>query len=310
MRKFWTLILIVCTHVFWVGPTYAAKWTLQYPRPIDENDRRHEYPLTLLKLALSKTGVRYTLSPSERILLPGKSLRLLKENREVNIVWVVTDSQTEKDLLPIRIPIHKGLSGWRVFLIHKDSQQTFANISSLQELVAFDALQGADWADTKILQSNGFNVLTVNDYTQAFRRLSAKKGDFFPRSVPEVLGELGSASIDPKIVLEPTIAIHYPTAMYFFVNRSNPTMARLIETGLRRSIDDGSFDALFSAQHREALAQVKVNQRKIFVLDNTNLSNQTPTQDPSLWFDPQLHSPNDTTNADQETKWKQHPKVL
>ena len=59
----------------WTLNASAANWSIHYPRPINESDSRHDYPLTLLKLALSKTGVRYTLTPSERILLQVKAIR-------------------------------------------------------------------------------------------------------------------------------------------------------------------------------------------------------------------------------------------
>ncbi len=273
------------------GSASAANWSIHYPRPINESDMRHDYPLTLLKLALSKTGVRYTLTPSERILLQGKSIRQLKENREINILWVMTDVQREKELLPIRIPIHKGLIGWRVFLINQNFADRFDGISDFQSLTKLTPLQGAEWPDTKILQSNGFNVHTVTDFPEAFTRLVLNQGDFFPRAVSEVLGELNAKSIDPDIVLEENLVIHYPTAMYYFVNRSNPTMARLIETGLRRALEDGSFDNIFVSHHREALLKVDIANRKIFQLENPLLPPGTPVDDEALWFDPEKHAP-------------------
>ncbi|GGF72002.1 amino acid ABC transporter substrate-binding protein [Alteromonas lipolytica] len=279
-------------------PAQAASWSIHYPRPINESDSRHEYPLTLLKLALSKTGVRYTLKPSERILLQGKSIRQLKENREINILWVMTDSQREKELLPIRIPIHKGLIGWRVFLINQDFAHKFTDINEIGDFSSLTVLQGAEWPDTKILQSNGFNVLTVSDFPEAFNRLELKQGDFFPRAVSEVMGELEARSISPDIVLEPSLVLHYPAAMYFFVNRSNPIMARLIETGLRRALEDGSFDNIFVTHHRKALLKVNVGERKVFTLENPLLPKETPLDDKALWFDPQRHVPESSVNAE------------
>lgn len=284
--------------LLWALNASAANWSIHYPRPINESDSRHDYPLTLLKLALSKTGVRYTLTPSERILLQGKAIRQLKENREINIVWVMTDMQREKELLPIRIPIHKGLIGWRVFLINQDFSSKFQDIHEVRDLTSLTVLQGAEWPDTKILQSNGFNVLTVSDFPEAFNRLELKQGDFFPRAVSEVLGELNARSLDDDIVLEPSLVVHYPAAMYFFVNRSNPTMARLIETGLRRALEDGSFDNIFVSHHREALLKVNVGERKVFHLENPLLPKETPLDDKALWFDPQLHTPQSAAKQD------------
>ncbi|TPV61785.1 amino acid ABC transporter substrate-binding protein [Aestuariibacter sp. GS-14] len=283
--------LFTAGAMLWPAWVSAANWSIHYPRPIDENDQRHEYPLTLLKLALSKTGVRYTLTPSERILLQGKSIRQLKENREINILWVMTDAQREKELLPIRIPIHKGLIGWRVFLINQSMIDRFDQVTDFQSLTKFTPLQGAEWPDTKILQSNGFNVQTVSDFPEAFSRLAMHQGDFFPRAISEVLGELSYSSLDPDIVLEKNLIIHYPTAMYFFVNRSNPTMARLIETGLRRALEDGSFDNIFVSHHREALLKMDIGNRKIFHLENPLLPPGTPLDDEALWFDPEKHTP-------------------
>ena len=284
--------------LLWTLNASAANWSIHYPRPINESDSRHEYPLTLLKLALSKTGVRYTLTPSERILLQGKAIRQLKENREINIVWVMTDMQREKELLPIRIPIHKGLIGWRVFLINQDFSAKFQDVREVRDLTSLTVLQGAEWPDTKILQSNGFNVLTVSDFPEAFNRLELKQGDFFPRAVSEVLGELNARSLDNDIVLEPSLVVHYPAAMYFFVNRSNPTMARLIETGLRRALEDGSFDNIFVSHHREALLKVNVGERKVFHLENPLLPKETPLDDKALWFNPQLHTPQSAAKQD------------
>lgn len=245
---------------------------------------RDEYPRALLTLALEKTGVKYTLLPSERILLQGKALRQLRENREVNVVWSMTDSQREKDLLPIRIPIAKGLIGLRVFLINQQKQSSFAAVSSQSELISLAPIQGEEWPDTKILQANGFNVLTVPDYPEAFSMLNQNRGDFFPRSVIEVINELEETERNPDIILEPDLAIYYPTAMYFFVNRGDTTLARLIETGLRRAIEDGSFDALFMSTHEEMLNRLNIPHRKVFKMDNPLLPEKTPLNDPELWL--------------------------
>ncbi len=263
----------------------AAMWTITYPRPLSDADLRDEYPKALLTLALEKTGVKYTLLPSERILLQGKALRQLRENREVNVVWSMTDSQREKDLLPIRIPIAKGLIGLRVFLINQQKKANFAAVSSQNELISLAPIQGEEWPDTKILQANGFNVLTVPDYPEAYSMLNQNRGDFFPRSVIEVLNELEETERNPDIVLEPDLAIYYPTAMYFFVNRGDTTLARLIETGLQRALEDGSFDALFMSTHEEMLNQLNIPQRKIFKMDNPLLPEQTPLDNPALWID-------------------------
>ncbi len=280
MRAFLLLLCILA----WSGSAAAALWTITFPRPLSEADLRDEYPRALLTLALEKTGVKYELKPSDRILLQGKALRQLRENREVNVVWSMTDSQREKDLLPIRIPIAKGLIGLRVFLINRQRSGKFRSVNSARELIGLAPIQGEEWPDTKILQANGFNVITVPDYPEAMELLASNRGDFFPRSVIEVTNELQEAGLDPDIILEPRLAIHYPSAMYFFVNRGNPTLARLIETGLRRALEDGSFDALFMSTHEEMLNSLNLPKRRIFTMENPLMPAQTPLDDARLWL--------------------------
>ncbi len=278
--------LVVLSSVLFFSHTsaIAAVWNITYPRALVEGDVRNDYPVALLSLALNKTGVRYNLKPSDRILLQGKALRQLRENRSVNVVWSMTEQQRELDLLPIRIPINKGLIGWRVFLIHRDKQNAFASINSLSALQRYIPVQGEDWPDTKILQSNGFDVETATNYMTTFDLLGRFQADFYPRSVVEVLGELEMDSIDPDIVLEQSLAIHYPSAMYFFVNKTNPTLATLIEAGLRKAMADGSVDQLFDLHYGPILEQLNIKQRQIFELDNPLMTEQTPIDNSELWF--------------------------
>jgi hypothetical protein len=279
-------LLVVLSSVLLFSHTsaIAAVWKITYPRALVEGDVRNVYPVALLSLALNKTGVRYNLKPSDRILLQGKALRQLRENRSVNVVWSMTEQQRELDLLPIRIPINKGLIGWRVFLIHRDKQNAFASINSLSALQRYIPVQGEDWPDTKILQSNGFDVETATDYMTTFDLLGRFQADFYPRSVVEVLGELEMDSIDTDIVLEQSLAIHYPSAMYFFVNKTNPTLATLIEAGLRKAMADGSVDQLFDLHYGPILEQLNIKQRQIFELDNPLMTEQTPIDNSELWF--------------------------
>lgn len=264
---------------------HGAVWTITYPRPIDESDLRHEYPVEVLKLALNKTGVNYQLDTSDRILVSSKAVRQLRENREVNVIWTMTDLQRESDLLPIRIPIAKGLIGLRVFMVREESLPHLSKQTSLSDLLKFRVIQGADWPDTKILQANGFLIHPIGQFSEGFDALVAMQGDLYPRSVIEVVNEMNIPSLDREIVLEPKFALQYPTAMYFFVNKSNPTLARLIETGMKRAIDDGSFEALFEKTYAKTLADLNVHNRVIYTLDNPLLSKDTPLSQKHYWYD-------------------------
>ena len=279
----------LCSFVV-ITTAEAATWTITYPRPIDDSDARAQYPIALLKLALDKTGVNYELRPSDRILLTGKAMRQLRENREVNVVWSMTDSQREKELTPIRIPIAKGLIGLRVFVINQNKKAKFDDVLSLTDMRKLVPIQGEEWPDTKILQANGFNVFTVPEFREAYDMIKQGKGDFFPRSVMEVDAELEAEGRRNNFYLEPSMALYYPTAMYYFVSGSNKTLANLIETGLNRAIDDGSFDALFESTYAPILESLEVDERKIFTLENPLLPIETPLTNSALWYKPKTEA--------------------
>lgn len=264
----------------------AAVWTIKYPKSEVENDERFEFPLALLELSLQKTGVRYQLVASSSSITQAKSIRRLEENLEINVLWSMTDGQRESQLLPIRIPITKGLIGWRVLLTHKDNPFLFAKVNSQADLLKYSPVQGIAWPDTKILQANGFNVITARDYIEATQSLNFQEADFFPRSVIEVSSELDNA-YSKNFRLKKNILIRYPAAQYFFTNKSNITLANLIRTGLERAIADGSFDKLFMAHYGEVLERLNVEGAKVFELTNPLLPLQTPVGNKSLWYKPE-----------------------
>jgi hypothetical protein len=277
------LTFVLSLMVLSVGAN-AATWVVTYPGPLYEGDDSHKYQEALLKLALDKTGVRYKMVASSRLKYQSKALRQLKENIEVNVVWSMTDRQREDDLLPIRIPLAKGLIGWRVFLSHKNKPFYSKPMNDLSDLLVYSAVQGIDWPDTKILQANGFNVLGAQNHSEAVKLLSRQQADFYPRSVIEVLNELKQEGADPDIKLKKGIALQYKAAMYFFVNKSNITLSRLIKVGLERAIEDGSFDELFYQYHSHIFEQLELDDATYYELDNPLLPLKTPILESKYWY--------------------------
>lgn len=285
MIKHMRLLILWCLLL--ATPVWSAQWQITYPRPLTEADQRTRYPVELLTLALDQTGVKYKLLPSDQILLQARALSELAVNRKVNVVWSMTNPTREQELLPIRIPVYKGLIGWRIFFIHRGTQSRFSGMNALAQLRMQRPIQGHDWPDTKILQSNGFDVTTSKDYLALFSLLSQEQGDFFPRSVVEIWSELDNEDIDASIVAEQTLGVRYPTAMYFFVNKRNSTLANLLQKGLEKAIANGSFHELFMNFHRPMLERANMSKRRFFELENPLLPAETPLQREELWYRPE-----------------------
>ena len=289
MRSFCLCCQPSCRRIFVISTvllgffssfSFAAVWTINYPKQPVQNSIHAQYIVDVLELALQKTGVRYELVESNDVLLQGKAFKLLSNNRTVNVVWAMTDDKREEDFLPIRIPLYKGLIGWRVLLVNP------GKLSQLESSKLRDnyAVQGMDWPDLKILQANGFNVVSATNYDEAFTIMHRKQADMFPRSIIEVFGELAQPELTKALVIEPNFVLQYPAATYFFVNQRDVILGRLLTTGLEMAVADGSFDKLFNATYLEMLQQLGLNKRTLLTLKNPLLPINTPLADKALWY--------------------------
>ena len=274
------IVLISVLLALFPNVSFAAIWTINYPKQPVQNSIHAQYIVDVLELALQKTGVRYELVESQDVLLQGKAFKLLSSNRTVNVVWSMTDDDREEDFLPIRIPLYKGLIGWRVLLVNPDK------LSQLESSKLRDnyAVQGMDWPDTKILQANGFNVVSATNYDEAFTIMHRKQADMFPRSIIEVFGELAQPELTKDLVIEPNFVLQYPAATYFFVNKRDVILGKLLSTGLEMAVEDGSLDKLFDATYSQMLQQLGLNKRTLLTLKNPLLPINTPLTDKALWY--------------------------
>lgn len=284
--RYWLVVLGLLAFT-----SQAATWRIAYPNSEALLDEQQSYPLQVLALALEQTTVRYELVTTKKILSQRRAIEQLKANREINIIWARTDNVKEEELLPVRVPLYKGLRGLRLFLADDESAELMMPVEQLPELRRFIPVQGYDWPDTKILQANGFEVATGSSQQQIYRLLQTDQANFLPRSVIDIWEALEDPNLPPNIHLEPRLAVHYPTATYFFFNKKNIVLANLVRTGLQRAIENGSFDKLFASEHREFLQKADLDKRIMFQLDNPLLPEKTPLQNKALWFDTQTQLP-------------------
>jgi len=275
----WLMLLCLCASSLSVRAE-----TVTYPQSGSPGDVRDVYPIKLLQLALDKAGTTaYVLRVSNVPMLQGRSFLELAHGGTIRVAWGMTSIKRETELLPIRIPIFKGLQGWRLALVREDRSEALATTHDVRDLRRFVAGQGNDWPDTDILRGNGIEVLGVTRYESLFRMLSIGRFDYFPRSLVEIWAE-GEQHRKEGIVIDQHLLIRYPTAFYFFTNKSDMRLADTIRTGLERAIADGSFDKLFCMQYAPAIAQAKLERRTVIDLINPILPLETPLARKELWF--------------------------
>lgn len=247
--------------------------------------RGNKYTEGLIKLAFSYSDATYRMT-KDHLLCSQKREAQLVEQGNSSLLWAATKPELEEYLIPIRIPIYKGLLGVRLAVIRAQEQAKFLNLSNLNELKRFTVGQGADWSDTLIMQQAGFTIVTASDIHKLYNMLGANRFDMLPRGVMEPWGELREVGND-ALAIEESFVIAYPMPAYIFVSPKQSELATIIETGLNQAILDGSFDRYFfnDTLIQEALNKSNLKTRKIFTLPNPYLPEATPLNKKELWLD-------------------------
>ncbi|MCM2680873.1 diguanylate cyclase [Echinimonas agarilytica] len=246
---------------------------------------KEQYLVGMLQLALQKSGTDFTPKPLDEVLTEAKTISEV-EAGSVDVYWGTATKENETRFTPIRIPLAKGLLGYRLFIIKKGEQHKFDHIENLHQLKLLSAGQGRTWGDTKILSNANIPLETSVKYENLFYMLEGGRFDYFPRAAHEPWSEISTyAKLD--LTVEKHLMLVYPFAMYFYVNQANAELAEAIETGLETAISDGSFDAYFYSNPliQSALNDSNLKSRKRIEIDNPFLPEATPLARQELWLD-------------------------
>ncbi|WP_429146556.1 hypothetical protein [Aeromonas rivipollensis] len=266
----WLIKLCLCLPLL----AQAQTLTVKVPsRPI--NDLDSEYQLKLLELALDRAGQPYKLERVDLNLNQFTLQQELRKGKTINVFWMGTSSALESALIPVPIPLFRGLEGLRLSFIHSDAQEKFNQVNTLADLKQLKAAQGVGWADNKILEQAGIATY-AGRYSNLFRLINdGDKLDFFPRGLVEIFAERRELAAQyPNLVIEQHLLIRYPFAEFFFVSPEAPKLAKALQTGLERAYADGSFMTFFheNPRIREALASANLEQRVTISLPNPDMT--------------------------------------
>lgn len=283
MKKI-NLILIVL--LLMSGSAFSETLKLKY----FQSDSRYKYRIDLLKLAMEKTEKSdgpYLLEPVDDEMTQKRGLFFLETGDRVNIGFFPSSRRREETFLSVKIPVLRGLLGYRVFIVRKKNLAAFSKIDSLNTLRReFKAGFGSHWADMKILRINNIPVIESAQYENLFRMLSAKRFDYFPRGINEAWNEMAERKDRfPDLTVEPHLAFYYPCPVYYYVNKKDVKLADRIERGLNIATEDGTFKKLFLQYHQDVIEKADLKNRKLFILGNPTLADNTPEPDTGWWLE-------------------------
>ncbi|MBQ1783637.1 MAG: hypothetical protein II007_08290 [Gammaproteobacteria bacterium] len=289
MRAMVITFVLLATTAPWTNAT-ASCTEVTINAPFSELDSRYEYPRELLELVMAATAVTdgdCTVKTSPVVMLRERSLHELIHGSIIQVMAEATQSSWEEQLLTVRIPIRKGLQGYRLMMIRNSDQQRIAalNIDQLKQLPSGG---GHDWTTTPLMRQAGFNMVAGSDYSSLFRMLDRSRIDTFARGVNEVFHEQQAFNkVYPGLTVDRHWLIYIPLPTYFFVTPRRPDLAERIDRGLRLLISDGRFDQLFMRYFGEDIRRAGLSQRQLIRIDNPNLSSLTPLDDSRLWLIPE-----------------------
>lgn len=270
-----------------------------YPPPESGADVRMNYYWELLRAALEETTPQwghYTMGTSSKVISAARAELQLAASTEITLMARTTSAEREKTLLPVLIPLDKGLTGYRLFLTAGSLQPKLLGVRNLQDLQNFSIGQGATWIDSDILRSAGLRVVTGPNYDSLFAMLAAQRFDLFSRGVNEIGLEYAVGKVaNPDLAIEKSLLLYYPLPRYFFFSRTSEgeRLAKRVEDGLRMLIRNGKFEKRYQEFKRSILMDLGLAGRKLIRIPNPYLSTATPLADRELWdnLDAELKAP-------------------
>lgn len=286
--------LLLLAILMWGGCSSAAEPVDTFIHaggdPGTELDR--DYQWRVLRAALEHSRAEYgkfrleTASP-----MPDKrQVRALARGESPLTVGIFTASaQLERELVPVRIPVERGLLGYRVLLVREADLGRFAGVSSLEDLRSFRFGLMPTWDDGPVMRAADLTVVPGEDHDGLFRMLTAGRFDAFSRGATEILPEYGNAVRQTQgLAVEPHLLLHYPLPVYFWFSpdEAGRRRAARVEAGLRAMVADGSLKKLFDAEYSVLEAQLDLGRRQVIELPNPLLDGRDPLGEAALWYRP------------------------
>jgi hypothetical protein len=260
-----------------------------YPPPETGADVRMNYYWELLQAALEETTPQwgpFEMGTSPKVVNAARAELLLASSTDITLTVRTTSAEREKNLLALRLPLDKGLTGYRLFLTKAATEQRLRAVRSLGDLKEFSIGQAVNWIDTAILRHSGLSVVTGPSYDGLFNMLEANRFDLFSRGINEIGSELAIAKARaPDVVIDKYLLLYYPLPRYFFFARTpeGERLSRRVEDGIRKLIKNGKFEKRYQAFKRSLLMDLGLAGRRVFRIENPYLSANTPLNDRELW---------------------------
>ena len=192
---------------------------------------------------------------------------------KINTFIMVYYPEWSQKTYVVPIPTMRGLLSYRLLLVNKNNAHKFSDIKSLEDLKKLRVGTLKRWSLTNILESQGFNIVRVETRDALFKMLDAGRFDYLMRGANEVFMELASPKISSKenIILEKNIKLVLPMPQYFYVSLREPGLAKRLNVGMQRLLENGTLDDLLEEHYGESVKQARLESPINFHLVNPDI---------------------------------------
>lgn len=261
-----------------IVPFANAKDIVTLNQPASSHDQRYHYSFELMQLILQSTESdfgEWEITHSPVFMTRDRVLSELINGELINVIAETPKPSWNKKLNPIKVPIRKGIQGFRVFIIKDENQALFADIKTLDQLKQIPTGSGIFWSIRQALEVAGFEVITGSSYDGLFHMLNRGRFDSFSRGINEAPAEISAYQAQfSDLILDQALLLHIPLVTIFYVSPNEPKLAKRIETGIERIMANGQFDDTFYRQFCQILTASNLSQRRIFSIENPLMDTQ------------------------------------
>ncbi|MDR7269513.1 hypothetical protein J2X20_002142 [Pelomonas saccharophila] len=262
----------------------ARPTPLVYPQHDPGRVPQWHYMQEVIKLAITRSGASYDLVESPVPMTQARVVRELADRSgRIDLCWTMTSMERETQMLPVRVPMDRGLIGCRIAFVRPEDVDRWRDLRDVEGLARYTAGQGQDWPDTGILRANGLPVQGISRYEALFDMLRLRRIDYFPRAVFEIDDEAATPQAH-DLVIEPHVLLRYPAASYLFVRPDRPQLAAELQRGMESAAGDGSLARLFQQYFGDLLRRHNLARRRQLLLKNPLLPPETPLHKPAYWL--------------------------
>ncbi len=253
---------------------------VNYRIPSTPIDQYENYTIEVLRLALEKTRASYgdyQLRPLPEGVNRLRAKKALASNEYSDLVIEDSyDGSESADVSYIEFPIDLGVLSYRVCFVNPDVAPVVAAAKTLEELKRYRILQGIHWADTKVLNANGFKTLEVFAYKSSFRMVASGRADLFCLGASQIMNEYLNNNTGLQLSINDSFYFYYKLPRFFFLSSRSKVLKRRIEQGLLLAYQDQSLQALWDKKFLTSLRFIQLDKRKKFALNNPLNSHLNP----------------------------------